>query len=145
MGGFDELDLEKLGQVEQDGEGDHGGHVGPEDPPPGVSEAVDVVVVFDRPPNCPISLQSEDDRRVCGAAHDHVVELVQEVTEQILVNLRRPYVLSHPVQKRTNDKDVVENGETREEPKIKSNPEYKQIIHMLAESKTSRFMKKAAL
>ena len=84
----DELDLEELGDVEDDGEGDDGEEVAG-DPAPGV-DALAAVVVLDGPPDGAVALEGEGDGGVDGAAEDEVVELVEEVAEGELVGLVEP-------------------------------------------------------
>ena len=82
----DELDLEELRDVEENGEEDDGHHVGQDDPPPRV-DALALVVVLDRSPDGAVPLQGQGDRDVDGAAEDEVMEWVQAVSESIFVKL----------------------------------------------------------
>lgn len=108
------LDLEELRNVEERGEDDDRQEIRDKDPFPRIDTDT-LVVVFDRPPNSPISFQGQSHGEEDGTAKDKVVQLVESVSECVLVDLIMGAAFAKGLQNAAQDVEVVVNGQEDEE------------------------------
>ena len=101
-----EGDLEELWEVEDDREDHYRDHVSHRPSPR--TDPGDLVVVLHWPSDGLVTLQRQNYRHVDAAAHHHVVELVEEVPEEILLYCRGDDVFPDSLHHRARDEDVVE-------------------------------------
>ena len=70
--------------------------------------------------------KGQDHRDVNAAAEDHVVKLIQEISEQVLLKLCTDNVLSEALQDTADDENIVEHSQASQQA-------VKDAAHLLAE------------